>query len=159
MFKDDANVEVKQEFNCAGISGASKETNQVNDQLCLEEQSPTNSNDTPKNIVIHFDIESSLVDESPPNTSFRVVIGTTDIDFLGCLFKRINKHGTRCYQWFANCITADKYLSPPSILCQGLFQNCPTTTMYAHIHPALLMYNTFTTEKMTFSSIISRGLP
>ena len=36
-FEDDANVNVKQELNCAGISGASKETNQVNDDVYLEE--------------------------------------------------------------------------------------------------------------------------
>ena len=85
LFENDANanVKVKQEFNCAGISDVSKETNQVNDDVCLKEQSPTISNDTPKNKVICLDIESSSVDKSPPDTSFCEVIGTTDDEFFG----------------------------------------------------------------------------
>ena len=85
MFYDDTNVKVKQEFIGVGISGASKETNQVNDDVCLEEQSHT-SNDKPKNKVICLDIESSSVDESPPDTSFCEVIGTTDkVFWIVCL--------------------------------------------------------------------------
>ena len=60
--EDDANVKVKQEFNLADIPGASKETIQVKDDVCLEEQSPTNITDTPQNKVTRLNNDSSLVD-------------------------------------------------------------------------------------------------
>ena len=156
MFKDDANVKVKQEFNCAGIPGAFNYINQGSDDVCLQEQSPI-SNDLPKNQVICLNIESSLADESSPDTSFREVIGTNDSNFLDILFTRINKHGSRCHQGFVNCINTDKCLIPPSTLYHELIQNCPTTTMHAYIHPALL-HDTLTSNNNVFL-INSRGLP
>ena len=53
------------------------------------------SKDAPKNVVIWLDIESSSVVESPPDSSFREVIGTNDIDLMKLLITCINKHGPR----------------------------------------------------------------
>ena len=99
--------------------------------------------------MICLDNDTSSVDESPPDTSFCEVIGTTDNDFLVCLFTRIKDHGTICRQWFVNYITANKYLPSPSILCHELIQNRSTATMYIYICPAL-MHNTFNEEKCVF---------
>ena len=71
----------------------SKETNEVDGAICLVKQSPK-SNNAAKNEVIWLDIKSSLVVESPHDSSFHEVIGTNNINFTKLLITCIKEHGS-----------------------------------------------------------------